>query len=704
MSNRSHKTTPPFIRSETFLFGIIFLVFLFLAGCNFPVRQTAPSAGSDGNTPASQSDGDGEPLSPPTEVPTPTVLPRTLTICLASEPENLFLYGSPSLAQRRVLAAIYDGPIDIVDYTYQPVILEKLPSLADGDAWLTPVAVQRGDWVVNDSGQLVPLDTGQLVRPAGCASTECAIPWDGQALEMDQLTATFTIKAGIAWSDGTPLTASDSVFSYELAHQCQSESGPCGSLGLITHSNSTLQGTASYTALNERTVQWTGVPGFRDPNYSANFFIPLPRHQLEGRSFEELLSAEESARQPLGWGAYIIERWMPGDHILLRANPTYFRAAEGLPRFDRLILRFFGAEASILPGGDPERLRNALSTGLCDLFDEEASAAFLQGGVEHLRARAETGELSVYFAAGPDWEQLAFGIRPASYDDGYQPGIDRPDLLADPRTRQGLALCMDRDHLLDALFTGLSSIPTSYLPPEHPLVHPELPLYEHDPQAGIALLEQVGWIDQDGDVRTPRIATGIPGVPDGTPLQLTYFASDAAWRREAAEILSASLAECGVAIELEVGPAGEVYAPGPEGPVFGRRFDLAQFAWSAGTQPRCDLWTTPQIPGDPILVDEEGELRFPFGWGGTNAGGFSSAEFDQACRAASDTLPGQEGYLQAHYRAQEVFASQLPVLPLYQRLRVVVTRSDLCGLNFDPSARSELADVELFDYGQGCEA
>lgn len=679
-----------------------FLLLILFASCNFPGRNPEPRGVNGENLPAGTPGLTGVPPFTHTPDPTPTDPPRTLTICLASEPESLFLYGSPSLAQRRVLAAIYDGPLDIVEYTYQPVILEKLPSLADGDAFLKPVVVERGDWVVNDSGQLVPLDTGQLVRPAGCLSSECAIVWDGAALEMDQLTATFTLKAGVTWSDGMPLTAADSVFSYEIARQCQTESGFCGGLGLISQSNTTLQRTASYTVLDEHTVQWAGIPGFRDPNYPANFFFPLPQHQLAKRSFDELLTAEESSRRPLGWGAYVIERWVPGDHILLRANPTYFRASEGLPRFDRLLLRFFGVEATNLSDGGVERLRNALSTGLCDLFDEELSATFLQGGVAQLRSQAESGELSASFAAGPEWEQLTFGIRPVSYDDGFQPGVDRPDLLGDPRTRQGLALCTARERLLEALFDGLSSIPKSYLPPEHPLANPDLPRYEHDPQAGAALLEQVGWLERDGDMRTPRTAAGIPGIPDDTPLQLTYVVSDAAWRREAAEILSASLAECGVAIQLEVSPAGEVYAPGPEGPVFGRRFDLAQFAWSAAPQPRCDLWTTAQIPGDPSLTNAEGAPLFPYGWGGTNAGGFSNAEFDQACRAASEALPGQEGYLPAHHSAQEIFASQLPVLPLYQRLRVVVARSDLCGFTFDPSARSELTGIELFDYGQGC--
>jgi peptide/nickel transport system substrate-binding protein len=63
------------------------------------------------------------------------------------------------------LVAIYDGPIDLRGFDFQPVILDKLPSLSDGDAWIKPVTVNQGDWVVNDAGVLVQLISEEVVRP-----------------------------------------------------------------------------------------------------------------------------------------------------------------------------------------------------------------------------------------------------------------------------------------------------------------------------------------------------------------------------------------------------------------------------------------------------------------------------------------------------------------------------------------------------------
>ena len=669
------------------------LIALLLTGCTLGQKSPTPNE-SGGESPVPP--GFTPALSPtPAYTPTPTRVPRTLTICLGAEPETLYLYGGGSLAQSQVLQAIYDGPIDDVGFDYQPVILEKLPDLADGDALIQPVAVQAGDWVVNAAGELVRLSPGQVVRPFGCDSAECAVAWNGEPLEMAQLSATFTIKEGVRWSDGTPLTAADSVFSYKIARDCQSESGPCGGFGLVNQRGwDTLQRTASYTALGERQVQWTGVPGFLDPDYRINFFIPLPADQLQGIAADELFTAEASARQPMGWGPYAIQEWVPGESIRLSWNPSYFRAGEGLPAFDTLVFRFAGQ--------DPRANLEAIQAGECDLLDQEASLAFQEDGFQALLAAQEAGRLAARIQTGTVWEHADFGIRPASYDDGNQLGVDRPDFFGDVRTRQALAQCIDRQRIVDEVLFGLSAVPDSYLPPGHPLLNPDVARYPFDPAAGAALLDQVGWLDGDGNPATPRVALGVPNVVDGTPLQFTYRTTPASQRQRAAEILKDSLAQCGVALELVTSPAEELYAAGPQGPVFGRQFDLAQLAWSTGVHPSCNLWLTSEIPGDPNVVDENGVTRFPLGWGGQNASGYSSPAYDRACLGALDPLPGQPGYEESHRETQAIFAQDLPVVPLYWRVKAAATRPDFCGFELDAAAHSELWNLEAFDYGEGC--
>jgi peptide/nickel transport system substrate-binding protein len=629
-----------------------------------------------------------------TTIPSPTPEPRVLNVCIGSEPDDLFIYSGRSTAKNHILEAIYDGPIDARGFDFQPVILEKLPDLSDGDAWLEPVNVYQGDWVVNDAGVLVQLIPGEMVRPYGCNQSDCAISWDGDPLQMAQISAEFTLREDIKWSDGMPLTIYDSVFSYEIARQCQIEGiGTCGGNGLIIPNQRTVDNTTAYTPVNENVVRWVGVPGYHDPDYSINFFIPLPEHILGSHSLEELFSINESTQIPLGWGPYYITGWIPGEYIRMYANYNYFRAAEGLPRFDMLIYRFVGS--------DPDSNLDLLISGVCDVLDQEASQLLGGDKFERTLELQEQVEVVVHTTPSAVWEQLAFGIQPRAYDAGYRIGIDRADFFGDAQTRRALAMCMDRQRIVDEIFLGTTIIPDSFIPPTHPLFNPNVDQIEYNPQAGMSKLDEIGWIDHDDNAGTPRIARGVPNVLDGTEFSLSYFTSSAPSRQQAARILAESLKECGIQINLNILPANEVYAEGPEGPVFGRQFDLAQLAWMTGHQPICNLFTSDEVLGPPqetwMSIGSRQEFEFIYGWGGQNLVGFSNLEYDTACYAALGLLPGQDGYLEAHYRTQEVFVSQLPVVPLYLHTRMVLSLSNIEGIVLDATSASELWNIEEFN-------
>lgn len=632
---------------------------------------------------------------PPSETSQPiaTAAPRTLTVCLGAEPETLFVYGGSMLAQNSILEGIYDGPIDPLGYGFEPVILEKLPNLADGDARLEPVTVQAGDPVVNQAGEVVALEAGQVVRPYGCNLPECAIAYEGGAMEMAQLSADFTLKAGLRWSDGEALTASDSVFSYRVAQGCQIDSGPCGGFGLRAHPGQFLafERTARYTALDERTTRWTGLPGYLDPYYMANYFSPLPEHHLGAISIEALDDAEEAKREPLGWGPYRIEEWRSGEFIRLGKNPDYFRADEGLPRFDWLVFRFVGEDSQ-------QNIADLLS-GDCDLVERDAQ---LDDSVQQLLERDSEGQIQAHVITGGTWEHADFSIGRLDYDNGYQPGADRPDFFGDVRVRQAIAYCLDRQQLIDRLLFGLSPVPDTYLPPEHPLFNAAAAHYPFDVDAAARLLERAGWIDNDGDASTPRIAQGVAQVPDGTPLAFTYATTDTAIRQQGAQILAESLAQCGIQVEVQHLEHDTFFAEPPEGELFSRRFDMAEFAWEAGTLPSCRLYISAEIPGDPNAREPDGSRRFPQGWSGQNITGYSNPEFDLACQAALEALPGQPGYATNHLLAQEIFARDLPAIPLYQRLMVTAARADLCGYRMDPTANSDTWGIEGYGLGEEC--
>jgi peptide/nickel transport system substrate-binding protein len=620
--------------------------------------------------------GGSKPTATPTPEPatptlTPTAVPpRTLNICLGQEPASLFPLNNSSATAHSVLSAVYDGPIDTNSYGYQPVILQSLPSLANGDAQLFQKSVYVGDEVVDASGTPVTLAAGVKVHPAGCRSDTCAVEYDGKsAIQMDQMQVTFRLLPGLTWSDGEPLTAEDSVYAFGLA----SDSAVAGSTYLMER-------TQSYEAADDVTVQWWGKPGFVDPTYSTNFWSPLPKHLWGQLSADKITDADETSRAPLGWGPYVIQEWAAGDHITLTKNPHYFRAAEGLPKFDTLTFHF---------AADPETSISELIAGTCDILDPSVG---LDGQVSLLRSLAGQNQLQALFTTIPVMEQLAFGIRPAAYDNGYNPDYDRLDYLGDVRVRQAVAMCLDRGQVADSVLLGLSSVPASFVPAEYPLFNSDVKTYSFDVSAASALLEQAGWRDLDNDPATPRQAWGVKNVPNGTPLELKYITTNAAQRLQVSTILADSLAECGIRVNVEYLDQTALYAPGPDGLLFGRGFDLAEFAMgSTGVEPPCEWFSSSAVPNEANH------------WVGTNVSGYSNPAFDAACQAAGQSLADEPEHATAYRQAQSIFAEDLPVIPLYWRVKVAAARPEVCGFSLDPTAASALWNIEAFDSGAGCQ-
>jgi peptide/nickel transport system substrate-binding protein len=596
-----------------------------------------------------------------TDMPPP---PPLLTICLGKEPASLFLYDANSMSALGVLAAVYDGPFDIQNFEPQPVILAKLPSLEDGDVTLEPVEVQPGELIVDADGVLKELEVGIVYRPSGCMQASCALSYAGdQPALLDQLRIRFELLPGITWSDGEPLKASDSVYSFEIARELYPTAVP----DLIDRSG-------SYQALDELTLEWVGLPGYLDGQYHDKFFSPLPEHIWGALTAEELRATEAASRTPLGWGPYVIDEWTAGDHISLHSNPNYFRKLEGLPNFDHLVYRFVA--------GSEEALQ-ALLAGECDLVDQ---TALLDAHHERLLELQAAGSLTAIFQTASAWELIALGIDPIAEG--------RVSLLASSDVRQALAACIDRQAIAEALFGAQALVADSYLPPSHPLYNDQADVSVFDPQGAASRLEAMGWLDDDGDPGTPRLAQGIPGIVDSTPFSLSYLVSADDERQQVAQLVKEYLAQCGVQLNIATQPFQEYLAAGPEGPVFGRNFDLAHFAWSTSVEPPCYLFLSSEIPGE--------YPQSPKGWGGVNASGYSNPAYDQACNDALFSLPDAPEHREAHFQAQAIFAQDLPSIPLYWRFKVVVTRPDMCGVILDPSSTIALTGIEEVNYGEGC--
>jgi peptide/nickel transport system substrate-binding protein len=141
---------------------------------------------------------------------------------------------------------------------------------------------------------------------------------------------------------------------------------------------------------------------------------------------------------------------------------------------------------------------------------------------------------------------------------------------------------------------------------------------------------------------------------------------------------------------LDARPRWELLADGPDGPLFGRRFDLAEVMWGLEDEPPCERYLSSEIPEDDM-------------WGGANITGYRSLSYDAVCRLAQHALPGSLAYQRYHEEAQIIFSQDLPALPLYMPLRVALVRPSVRNFAMDGTSESELWSIESLDV-RGVEA
>ena len=589
-----------------------------------------------------------------TEAPAAT---KDLVVCMAQEPDTLFPYGGSMLASQAVQHAIFENSITALSFDHQAQGIEKLPSLADGDAVIHVVEVAEGDRVLTAANQPKELAVGDAVLNA----TGEEVVFDGTPVEMEQMVVDFVMKPTV-FADGTPAKASDSVFSFRIA----------GAPDTLTDKTDILR-TQSYEATGELAVRWTGLPGYKDSTYFLNFWSPLPEHLWGQYSAQELLEVEEVNRLPVGDGPFRIVEWQPGESIRVVRNEHYYRAAEGLPYLDSVTYRF-------IP--DTNQLLARLLSGECDIGTQDGlstnEAPFL------IEAEA-SGILIPYFQTGTVYEHIDFNIDPYG-----EYAATRYDWFEDVRVRQAMTMCTDRQGMVDDIMYGRSEVIHTYVPAIHPLYPAEgLTEYPYDPEAANALLDEAGYDQRDED--------GFRLDPGGSrfaPVAQTTAGN--AMRQRILQIFRDNMAACGIDVQVEFLPASEWFADRAEGPLFGRRFDLGEFAWLTGVEPACALYRSDQIPGPVDEINPQTGLPYN-GWGGQNNTGYASADFDAACIQAMQSLPGTPEYVQGHTEAQIIFSRDVPVIPLFLRLKVAVALPGVINFGVDSTQGSEMYNLYEID-------
>jgi len=564
-----------------------------------------------------------ETLSQPTQLPpTPTLTPeppKVLTVCLAEDPGSLFRYeGRETLAKQSVFATLYD----------MNVLFETLPTYANNQAVKTAVDVKPGMSVLDGQGEVTILKEGSVIHPVIDGSLGDQAAWTASApLQMMQVRLEYKIAPGLMWSDGSPVTSADFLFSFEVANELRNPQD----LWL-------LERTSSVEQMDLTTVVWTGIPGFVPVDFEELVFPPIPFSQFSEISPSEIGISAEANETPLGWGAYRISERTPGSVIQFERNP-YFNPK---PAYDQVV---------ILVEPDLQQAISQLQSGECDVLDP---SYHLEGqSRDVLTGLAQSGSL---VAENYEFvQQMIFGIQPSAYDSGYFPWTaTRQDFFGDLRTRQAVAACLTAEPIA-------SEILGARLPEDFSL--PEFASGGSLEQAQ-ALLDEIGWLRDEAQPNAPRVATGVENILDGTVFSVNLLSGTSPMDKEVSQAVVRRLGQCGIQATPQALPAAELYAPGPQGSLFGRNFDLALVSWRQTSGNACELYRSDGVPNSGNY------------WIGTNLAGWADAGFDARCTAA-----GNAELLPSLGDEVDLLSEFLPAVPLMPQISMwtASNRVDLAG-------------------------
>jgi len=435
---------------------------------------------------------------------------------------------------------------------------------------------------------------------------------------------TYSIHPEATWGDGVPVTTEDVLFTYEAgAHP---RSGISNAefyrrvLGIDVKDDKTF------------TMHFDRV----DFTYNAiNDFRLLPAH-LERAVFaaapaeyrNRSLYETDPTNPGLWFGPYKVTGVTPGAQIVLERNPTWWGEP---PAFDRIVVRVIENTAA---------LEANLLSGAIDAIPGEVGITIDQA----LAFEARHGD------------RFAFVYKPALFFEHLDLNLENP-ILTDRRVRRALLYAIDRERITQQLFAGRQPVALTSVSPLDWVHTDAVPRYPYDPERAAALLDEAGWTE---------IRNGIRHNAAGEPLSLTLMSTAGDRTRELLQqVLQSQWRAVGIDIRIQNQPARVLFAE----TLSKRQFTgMVLFAWISAPEhlPRTILHS------ESIPTPENA-------YTGQNYAGFRNETVDALLDAIEVELDRDKRKAMWH-RLQEVYATELPALPLYFRAQPFILPKWLEGV------------------------
>ena len=458
----------------------------------------------------------------------------------------------------------------------------------------------------------------------------------------DLTSITWTLRDDVLWSDGTPFTAADVIFTWEY---CTHEEAGCTYDDLFNN-------IVSMEALSDHQVKFT----FDIPKPYP--YLPLVAQTspvVQKAQFADCLGVNMAACTdqnfgPIGTGPYMVEEFRPNDVVTYVPNPHY--REEGKPHFDRVVFK---------GGGDAESAARAvLETGEADYaWNLQISPAVLTG-------MEAAGQGQVAIAYGQSIERLHINFTDPSPDNPnrsiwMEDGSNAHPFLTNKTIRQAMSMAIDRNIIAEQLYGAAGRASCNLINGPSYNASPNNTC-DQDIAAANALLDEAGIVDSDGD--------GVREY-EGIPLRVLYQTSTNAVRQSTQALIKQWWGEIGIETELRNISASVFFGGDPASPDTFHKFYADVEMYTSGS-------SSTDMEG--MMQDYRcGEAPTPDNdWKGSNIPRWCNAEYD-ALYAEYAQTGGLEARAALVIQMNDLIVQDYSQLPLVHRSSATSAYSNSLG-------------------------
>jgi len=459
---------------------------------------------------------------------------------------------------------------------------------------------------------------------------------DNGGVAKDMKSVTWKLKPGIVWSDGTPLTADDAVFTWQF---CTDPATGCSSLGNFAN-------VSSIQAVDPLTIKVTFSDTMPSPyGPLGGYLAPI----IQKAQFEKCIGAaaqgcSEQNTMPIGTGPFKVKEFKANDVVTFEMNDKYRDPDK--PHFAEVVMK---------GGGDaPSAARAVLQTGEADY------AWNVQVEPKILADMEATGLGKVHPAFAGNVERILFNFTNPDSSLGdlrSEWTKDNPNphpILADIKVRQALSMAIDRNVISEQLY-GAAGRPTCDIlsgPPAYASTANDSCL-KQDVEGAKKLLADAGWKDTDGD--------GILDK-DGKKFSISYVTSTNAVRQKTQALVKQWWGQIGIDVELRDTDAAVYFGGDPASPdTLGKFYADVQMYTSGNDSPDPQTYMATWLCSNGTNIASKAS-----NWLGQNVERWCSPDYDALWQKFSTTSdPNQRAELGK--QLNDMLAQNYVNLPLVYR-------------------------------------